>query len=166
MMGYFCHCRVRDDAVQVRRRTGYERVNISFKRTVGGSDNHQGLLATGNWRKSVTIAFDVQMLNADKPARVWPPFFKLYEELSNVHGSSDKVKSVNEIDEVEDRSFAVPTKALDNPFYAKSKSQTSVGVNNDEDISNLAGPISEFRPVFEMYHEWNHEFQGRNIAAS
>ncbi|EXJ75085.1 uncharacterized protein A1O5_01781 [Cladophialophora psammophila CBS 110553] len=38
-MGYFYNCRVRDDAGQVRRPTGYERVDISFNRTVRVPDN-------------------------------------------------------------------------------------------------------------------------------
>ncbi|KIW82329.1 hypothetical protein Z517_05356 [Fonsecaea pedrosoi CBS 271.37] len=144
-----------------------------------------GIAAGGNIEqrihKTATVAFNVQILNANafesvtglpRPetpitmetyAELGLPFFKLYEEdLGDVvvHGPLDKVKSIGEMDGVEDPSFAVPIKPLnDNPARArgesKSKSQQADadGVKADDDISNPAGPLSDFRPRAKLLQE-------------
>ncbi|KIY01351.1 uncharacterized protein Z520_02903 [Fonsecaea multimorphosa CBS 102226] len=137
----------------------------------------------GTWHKTATIAFNVQILNASAfeevtgfPALKTPvtmetyaelglPFFKLYEEPSNVHGSFNKVKSIGEMDGVEDPNFAVPTKNInDDPSGARSAPQPAVQVKdgNDEDISNPAGALREFRHVSEI----EQELRAMNINAS
>ncbi|OAL23721.1 hypothetical protein AYO20_10926 [Fonsecaea nubica] len=125
------------------------------------------------WHKTATVAFNVQILNAsafesvtglpppetpitmETYAELGLPFFKLYEEdLGDVvHGPLDNVKSIGEMDGVEDPSFAVPIKPLnDDPDLARGKSKSKSqqadadGVKADDDISNPAGPLSDFRP--------------------
>ena len=39
MTGYLYECRVRDDAIQVKRQSGPETIEISFKQTVRVPDN-------------------------------------------------------------------------------------------------------------------------------
>ncbi|OAG42441.1 hypothetical protein AYO21_03317 [Fonsecaea monophora] len=133
------------------------------------------------WHKTATVAFNVQILNTsafesvtglpppetpinmETYAELGLPFFKLYEEdLGDVvvHGPLDKVKSIGEMDGVEDPSFAVPIKPLnDDPARArgeskpKSQQADADGVKAGDDISNPAGPLSDFRPRAELLQE-------------
>ncbi len=123
---------------------------------------------TNIWHKKATIAFNVHLLNAqvfetvtgmaapETPVtmKVYEesglPFYELYEEPSNIHGAFKNVKSIGEIDGVEDRNYATPTKIINPEAAHKENAKTT---RSPEDISNPAGPLREFRSVSEIEQE-------------
>ncbi|KAJ9604491.1 hypothetical protein H2200_011327 [Cladophialophora chaetospira] len=124
-----------------------------------------------SWHKEATIAFNVHILNAsvfkavtglappETPItmKVYEalglPFFKLYEERNtDIHGFFDKVKSIGEIDGVEERDYAIPTKLID-PHSARKENEMVNKSRHPEAISNPAGPFAEFRSVSEIEQE-------------
>lgn len=108
------------------------------------------------WEGSKTIVFNVQILNSaiyraitgvippTKPlsAAIYKqyglPFFKLYEEPSGVSGDFSLVKSVGEIDGVQD----------------KKVEPMVVGISNSAGMFNLNGPLREFRTVADLQKEF------------
>ena len=122
------------------------------------------------WHKNISIAFNVQILNSnsfrDITGKAPPstpvsattyaqhgyPFFKLYEEPSDVKGDFSKVKSVAEIDNKDEEDIDVPIKTVklnDSPAYSTDNDLFSVSGN----IVNPAGPFTKFRHISEIEAE-------------
>jgi hypothetical protein len=76
------------------------------------------------------------------------PFYKLYEESSSIHGAFDKVKSIGELDGVEERDYNILTTVI-NP-QDKPEATNAATERDPEDISNPNGPFEEFYSIAEM----------------
>lgn len=129
------------------------------------------------WNKDVSIVFNVQILNAAcfkhvtgrtpplSPitaatyAKLKLPFFKLYEEPSDIKGDFDLVKSVAEIDKEEEADIDVSVKPIklklkltngSDPATAKQSSSDDNQQSDKGDITNPSGPFSRFRHTSEI----------------
>lgn len=122
------------------------------------------------WHKDISIVFNVQILNSNMfkevtgrappstpvSARIYAqhgyPFFKLYEESSDVKGDFSTVKSVAEIDNEDEEDVDVPIKPI------KLDTGSAYSLDNDlfsvsGDIANAVGPFTKFRYISEIEAE-------------
>lgn len=134
------------------------------------------------WHKTATIVFKAHILDADAFQRVtglpapetpismatyarWGlPFFKFYEEPSDVRGNFTGVKSIGELTNVKEPSVAVPTKAI---MCAPGHSAMQCEMNDKnesggqsqfygfdhEGIASPCGPMRKFRTISELEKE-------------
>jgi hypothetical protein len=72
------------------------------------------------------------------------PFFHYYEEPTEVYGNFGKVKSVGEIDGVEEREYNLMTKVV------KGGPCEDNTAPKPDDISNPTSPLSAFQSVAEL----------------
>lgn len=115
-----------------------------------------------NWDKENTIVFNVQILTTaafeaitGRQAPSTPvtagtyasngyPFFKMYEEKSQVYGDFSAVKSIAEIDGIKEADLKFPHKVIGDPANKQGGSSTPVpGLSEDDSEMSEANDLDE-----------------------
>lgn len=124
------------------------------------------------WLSDRTLRFNVQLLNSELFQKVTGkqppptpvsaqvavasglPFFELQEEASNIHGHFNNVKSVAEIDNIQEKTIdptiiQLSTQSRLDSAYEETKKR----VHDPDGLLDSQGPIRDFRTIGDMHKD-------------